>query len=506
MINIDSLIPFLEGWVKIFEPIVLIYFLAYNGINFFLLTVAWLRVRYWLNVRSFLHLDEVYNSPTTPPITLIVPAFNEEETIVENINSLMGLRYPRYEIVIVNDGSTDKTMDQMIHHFGFLRRDFGYAPQIPTAPIRGFYEAPVSGSVKRLVLIDKENGGKADSLNAGLNAARSAYVCTLDADSLMDRDTLLQVVQPISLDPQGIFCCGGQVGIANGCAIKNGQIVDYKLPKSWLAQLQVVEYMRSFTAGRTALAHLNSLVILSGVFAVFRRDLLVAVGGFLTRRLNARIAKEYAQNQETVCEDMEIVVRLLRYVYQKKLNLKLLFLPYPITWSQAPERIRDFGRQRNRWYRGLAQVLWIHKSMLFNPFYGRVGLFALPYQFLFEFLGPILEIVSYIVMPLLYWAGLLKTDTFILFMMVSILGGILLSIYAVLMGLWGERTVLRGSASRSLFRYQGLINTLRLIFFAALSMIGYRQVQLLFQMQGFFHFLRGETGWQKFRRHKFQTV
>lgn len=489
----------IHGW----ERLVFMYFALYSLLALALAALAFLRVRFFLQRRGVQDLETLRRSASTPAVTLIVPAFNEEQTLVASLGSLLALDYPAFEVVLVNDGSTDRTLALLVEAFGFRRAPALRPGRVPTAPIRALYEAPLpSGtSARRLLLVDKANGGKADALNAGLGIAETPYVCSVDADSWLTRDALLQTMHAIIHSRERVVVCGCQVGIANGRAVARGG-TEAALPRSWLARFQLVEYMRSFMTGRLGLAALDSLLVLSGVFAVFEREALLDAGAFLTPRLTSRLVGEYSGARATVGEDMEIVVRLRRALHEKGERGRVLLLPFPVAWSQGPERIRDLAKQRDRWYRGLGQTLYFHRRMLGNPAYGVVGLFAMPYQLLFEFLGPLLEASAYLLLPVLYLAGLLSTEMLLLFFLVATLHGVVVSVVAVLLGLWTEGHAREGAGSESLFDYRRPASVAALLAFAALSICGYRQLQLAAQVRGCWSLVRGSQDWGKFARQR----
>lgn len=493
--------------VHIWESIFIIYTLVYNAITIFLIFGAWLRVRFLLRLDQIIEYDNLYRSPFAPSVALIVPAFNEQHTIVDTMRSLFKLKYQNVEFIIVNDGSTDETVDELIKAFHFVRRDVSYAETLPTARVRGFYEAMAQDQdhkIRRIILIDKENGGKADSLNCGVNAALSPYICCVDADTIIDPMTLLEIMQPIVESTDKIVASGGQVAIFSRSATQ-GDSGQRELPKSWLAMFQLVEYMRSFTISRTGLAGFNLLLILCGVFAVFNRKLICDVGGFLSGKNSSKIALEYCGQKTTVADDIEIIVRLQRYLKEKELPGRILFLPYPIVWTQAVNNLKDYGKQRSRWYRGLLQVLFFHKKLLFNPKYGKIGLFAMPYLYFFEAIGPILELLGYISVPILYFLGLLNFDFFLLLLILSVLTGVLISLVAVLIGIWSEGKIAKDRALSSLFHFEGFRNKLKVLSFSMLSMVGYRQMQIYFQLKGFIDYFRGVERWDKFKHDKFES-
>ena len=481
------------------------YCLLYNGIQLLFIVIAFREVRLCLRGKAFEDLDVVLDSPFTPPLSMIVPAYNEEMTIVDSLRSILRLRFPRVEIVVVNDGSQDGTLRRIVEEFGFERIEITYEERITTSPLRGFYEKRTSlpPGVTRWVLIDKENGGKADALNAGINASTCPFFVSMDADSLIDPDALLQAFR-VMLADEGVAVIGGQVALANGCEIREGHVERVGLSNSSLARFQVVEYVRSFSLGRTALGVLDSLLIISGVFGIFRKETVLGVGGYLTRFLTGKIAVEYAgEGRATVCEDMEIIVRIQRYIREKRLRQRVAFTPYPLCWTEAPEDARSLGKQRNRWTRGLAETLSYHRALLFSRRHGRIGMIAYPYFLLFEFLGAPIELAGYVVLPLFCLLGILSFPYLGAFFLASAGFGTVVSVAAVVSGAWPERG---GEESKgphtSLLRYRGG-DVAILLFYGFLENFGYRQMTLLWRIRGIWDFLFTDKGWEKFERKGF---
>ena len=441
-----------------------------------------------------------------PHITLLVPAYNEEVTICESIRSLLRLKYPSFEIVICNDGSKDKTVQELLKAYRFVRTEIEYEEELATAPIRGFYEmrGALPPGLRRMILIDKENGGKADALNACINVAQGDYVTSMDADSLLTPDALLLAARPIVEDREGIVAVGIQVGISNGSVVENGRVTEMRLPKTWIGRFQIVEYMRSFAQGRVAFAALRSLLVLSGVFALMRRDTVIAIGGFLTKKMRSRVGIEYCgAGVHTVCEDMEIVVRLHRYLLDKRLPGKLAILPFATAWTEAPENYTDIGKQRSRWYRGLLEVLAYHRSMMFNPRFRQIGLFSLPYQLFFEALAPIIECAGYVVLIVTLALGLLSVKALLSFLALAAAINLALSSLSVLMCIYSERGTPDDLRTLSLFRYDRLRDVLVLLLAGFVSNLGYRQYLVAWQLKGLWDYLKGKQGWDKFARKGF---
>ncbi|MCC6752187.1 MAG: glycosyltransferase family 2 protein [Deltaproteobacteria bacterium] len=499
----------LKGLLWVLDCIVVAYFLMYAGTNLLLLVISAFKVRRDLLLSQIFH-DRAKtvegDASFAPLISLLVPAYNEEVTIVESVRSLLRLRYPHYEIVMVNDGSKDTTVEVLKKAFEMVRSDVDYNPQLGAMPIRGFYRAGIElpPSVTRLVLVDKENGGKADAINAGINCSQGTYVATMDADSLMIDQALIETVQPILDDPNGVVASGGQIALSNGCKVEGGRVTEVHLPKKWIARFQVVEYMRSFTQSRTALGELNSLLILSGVFAIFQRASVIASGGFLTKHMRSRIGQEYCGvGAETVCEDMEIVVRLHRYLMDHGSSGRVVFLPFPTSWTEAPEIWQSLGKQRNRWYRGLLEVLWYHRKMMLRPRYGRIGLFALPYQLFFEAAAPVIEMLGYFMLPLSWLTGLLSAQALLAFMGLALAFNLFLSAGSVMVSIMRVRLRKTSTQEVALFGYRGAKSVLIMVFAGLISNLGYRQYLLYWQIKGLRDFLAGRKSWDKFARQGF---
>ncbi len=356
-------------------------------------------------------------SPLAPGITIIAPAYNEGATIVENVRSLLSLQYVNYEVMVVNDGSKDDTLSKLIDAYHLEKVERVIDPNWKSKPIRGIYKS-TQRSFSKLTVIDKENGGKSDALNTGIYLSENKYVGCIDVDCLLMPDALLHVVKSFfQRSKKRVIAVGGVIRVANSCEISGGTLEKIRLPKSWLARFQVLEYTRAFLLGRMAWGRIDSLLIISGAFGFFDREIALAVGGYAT---------------DTVGEDMEIVFRMRRYMHDQKLPYTVEYIPDPLCWTEVPEDHKIFMNQRDRWARGNLETLYRHKDMFFNPKYGSLGMLSYPYWFFYEWLAPLLEFTGVIFTLLFYYLGILNLPFFIAISVAIFSYSIMFSFYAIL--------------------------------------------------------------------------
>lgn len=415
-------------------------------------------------------------SESAPPITLLCPAYNEEMTIVESLRSLLSLQYPAFEIVVVNDGSKDGTLAALIEAFELKPVKRHYEIAAPCATIRGLYGAK---SQPRLLVVDKENGGKADALNAAINLARAPIVCSMDADSLLEPDSLIRAVRPFIEDPERVIAVGGTIRIANGCEISHGRVVRVGAPRNFLALLQTVEYLRAFLMARLAWSRIEALTIISGAFGLFRRQAVLDVGGY---------------SHKTVGEDMELIIKLHRHYRDIKKPYRIEFVPEPVCWTEAPETLDVLGRQRARWHRGALETFVRHRDMVFNPKYGRIGFLGFGYILLVDVLGPVIEALGYVLIPAFWLMGLLSLDYLLAFLAVSFTFGVVVSVGALALE---EAELRRFPTARSL---------LILMAAAIIENFGYRQLNNFWRLRGVWQFLTGAQSWGTMTRRGFKRT
>jgi len=415
-------------------------------------------------------------SPETPPISILIPAYNEERIILRTIRSALSVNYPFFEVIVINDGSTDETLPTLIHTFKLRRIDRAYRNILKTSPVRGFYYHP---EMPNLLVVDKENGGKSDSLNCGINLSRSPYFCTVDADSILEENALIKLITPVVESTVPVIACGGVVRGLNGIELRNGGIMEINLPRSGLAMFQIVEYIRAFLFGRVGLDAMNGILILSGAFSLFRKEAVVEAGGYRVKN---------------VTEDMELIIKLHKHNIEKKNPYRIKFISDPVCWTEVPENLRMLGRQRRRWHLGLMQSILQYRSVMFNPKYGKLGLVIFPYYFLVELLSPVVEIIGYVVVFLSYFFGLLSFHFLILFLTLAIFYGIFLSTA----GIYLEEITYR--------RYPKWSHLLRLLFYGVLENFGYRQINSLWRFQAVLQYLVGMRKWEYVEKGKNHVI
>ncbi len=323
-----------------------------------------------------------------PSISILAPAYNEEANVTENVSSLLNLNYPNFEIVIINDGSKDKTLERLIEKFELEQDHYYYHEFVPTKEVKGIYRSK-SKSFRNITVIDKVNGGKADALNVGINCADHEIICCIDVDCVLQQDALLKLIKPFLDSEEKVIASGGIIRVANNCVIENGRIISIHLPNTFLARAQIIEYFRAFLMGRMAWSHLDGLLLISGAFGMFDKETVIEAGGY---------------DPKTVGEDMELLVRMRRMMQEQKRKYKVGFVPDPLCWTEVPQRWGVLHRQRNRWARGTVETLAIHKKMLFNRKYKVLGMLSMPYWIFFEWLAPLIEFagILYVLLMIIF--------------------------------------------------------------------------------------------------------
>ena len=444
------------------------YIMTVYTIYFVIMTLSFRKIASIVKGTFYSRFRSLAVSDHVPPVSILVPSYNEELTIIESVRSLLSLEYPKYEVLVVNDGSVDRTLDVLIEEFGLTALPDSELPEsyaLEASPIRAVYHNP---EYPNLYVLDKPNGGKADALNVGINFSHYPLICTIDADSLLDRDALIRMVRVYMENPAETVAVGGNVRIANGCRIENGTVKDVRLPRKLLPMLQSIEYLKAFLGGRIGWSSVNALLIISGAFGLFRKQDVINVGGY---------------REGFPGEDMNIVLKLHKSMLEQKRKYRIAFCPDAVCWTQAPDTLRILGSQRKRWGRGNLKNMWEFRHLFFNPKYRQIGLFAIPYNVLFETLNPyfkitgFLALVGYVSMDMTKWYILLT------FFLVNMMISLIFNCGAMLL----EEIAFR--------RYSKARDAWRMVAFALLLSLGYDHLNAYWRFRGHIDFFRNKKTW-----------
>ncbi len=403
------------------------------------------------------------------PISILVPAYNEELTVIECINSLLKLHYPIYEIVIVDDGSSDKTREIIIETFNLKKMDKKLRNIVHSKKILDVYEGERG---KNLTFICKENGGKADALNAGINASKYPYVLSIDADSVLQKESLINIATPV-LEDNRTIAVGGNIKVANKVKIKDGEVVGSAVPNNWIVIMQIIEYYRVFVSTRVWFNMFNGNLIISGAFGLFKKSSVINVGGY---------------DVDSIGEDMGLVVKLHSYHRENKIDYRISYSPHAVCWSQVPNTVRDFGKQRKRWQIGLMESMMRNKNIFLNPSYGWVGMFSYLYFMLYEMYSSVIELVGLVFVFIAYYFSFLNREFFIVFLILYTSYSFVVTIATLILGNYIDKYMITPRIFFKLF-YMSLFESL-----------GYRQVNTFYRLRGIVNYYLGKREWNKFTR------
>ncbi|MCB9520873.1 MAG: glycosyltransferase family 2 protein [Myxococcales bacterium] len=455
----------MDALIRAVDFAFLIFFLVLNSSYtvLMLLSLAEILLRNARRIDTELHHS--LSSYYTIPVSIVAPAYNEALTIEASVKALLALRYPEFEVIVVNDGSRDDTVGTMIEAFDLYPVHPVYRMRVHTKDVRGIYR---SRTEPRLIFVDKHNGGKADALNCGINVAQFPLFCGIDADTLILPDALLKVALPFMEDPERTVASGGTIRVANGCKIRGGQVESVGFPSNRVARFQVVEYLRAFLFGRVGWNLLGGTLIISGAFGLFKRQTAIDCGGY---------------THDTVGEDMELVVKMHRRLREEGTPYRIVFVWDSACYTEVPEDLAVLGRQRDRWHRGLMDSVFRHRVMFMNPRYGVVGTLVFPFFAIFEMLGPLIELIGVAFVLFSFVFGVIDVPFMVLFLTVSVLFGVMLSVLAV---------VLEEVSYAAFGRWTDL---LKICGYAVLENFGYRQLTVWWRVKGMYAFIRGQKQW-----------
>lgn len=464
-----NFITYVRYFISFFNWFCMAFTIILSLIYIIQLIISFVRVRKNDKARQSNDYGRYVSSENLLPISLLIPAYNEQENIVSNIKSLMKIDYPQFEIVVVNDGSTDKTHEKIVETFGLYKIESAVKTSIPTKEVRGVY---YNIEYPNLIYVDKENGGKSDALNAGINISSYPLFACLDADSRIEPDALLRLSVEFLKNTDTVVA-GGLVRIANGFKIRDGRVSGFSMPQKMIERFQIVEYYRSFLSGRVSWGATNSMLIVSGAFGVFKKQAVIEVGGYKTN---------------TIGEDMEIVVRLHKYMRANRRKYKIIFCEDAVCWTQGPMSVNDIRSQRRRWQIGLLDTLLAHKGLFFNPRYGSVGLAAIPYNWVFELFGAVVEALGYFIIPFSLLMGELNMFFFTIYFLLAVLLGVILSMGSLILEQYTRRSIMSAKQCLTLSLY------------AILENFGYRQMITIFRLEGILKYRKLRKTWGKIKR------
>lgn len=455
--------------------------LSFSVISIYLtiMVLSALEMRDHIRKNHFADYEDIVTSPIAPSVSILAPAFNEGQSIVQNAQSLLSLFYGKFEVIIINDGSKDDTLEQLINAFDLERTSFAYYPEIETKKVRGIYKSQ-NISYGKLVVIDKENGGKADALNAGINLSEMEILACIDVDCILSSESITRMVRPFMEEAnRKVIAVGGVIGIANNCDVQDGTVTKYRIPTTLLGRFQVIEYFRAFLMGRMAWTRINGLMLISGAFGFFKRDVVLAVGGYFPK---------------TVGEDMELLVRMRRYMEERNIPYKVGFIPDPLCWTEVPESEEVLSKQRNRWMRGTIETLQLHRVIRFNPRYGVLGMISYPFWALFEKAAPIIESTGIIYTFILLFIGEFSAIYFFSLLVLMYLLTLLISAFSILY------------EQISYNNYKDKKDLNRLILTVLVEPILVHPKIIFWGLKGHLDFITGKGGWGKMIRTGFKKA